>query len=117
MSIVLDTAPTFRAYFDRFAKAVGYVVHEGATILDTAEPPLKAFARGLREDDLFMEALQRDIVAVVDVEKFTAIVGEATPRRLDRLVIAGTRYTVEAWRGAPITEPVFFKLLLRGGQQ
>jgi hypothetical protein len=118
MSYVTSTALAFQAFFEHFAKAVGYIVHTPSiTIPDSNDPPLKAFARGVREEDLFAEAQQRDIVAVIDAAKFKAITGQDTPRRLDRMVILGERYSVETWRGAPVTEPTFFKLLLRGGQQ
>lgn len=117
MNIVLSTASTFQAFFDRWASPVGYIVHGGAEFADDAANPLKAFARGVRDDDLFAEAMQRDLVAVIDVVKFRAIIGQDTPRRLDRMVIKDERYSVETWRGAPVSDPTFFKLLLRGGQQ
>lgn len=112
MSVVLSTASTFQGFFDRFASAVSYAVHEPAGTFT-----LKAFARGVRDEDLFAEAMQRDLVAVVDAALFVSITGQATPRRMDRMTIGGQRYNVETWRGAPVTEPTFFKLLLRGGQQ
>lgn len=110
-NIITETASTFQAFFERFASAVVYKLHGGA------EFAVKAFARGVSDDDLFAEAQQRDIVAVVDAAKFASITGQDTPRRLDRMIIRGSSYTVETWRGAPVSEPTFFKLLLRGGQQ
>lgn len=111
-NVVTETASTFQGFLMRFASDVGYRVHDGSDV-----EGLKAFARGVQADDLFAEALQRDLVAIVSAAQFIAIVGQATPRRLDRMTIKGSSYTVETWRGAPVSDPTYFKLLLRGGQQ
>jgi hypothetical protein len=112
MSVVDATAPAFRAMLKAFGGSVSYTPTGGATV------QIVAFVRGIREEDLFVEALQRDSVAVLDAAAFTAATGEATPRRLDRLQTAAGKYTVESWRASPESGPfIFMKLLLRGGQQ
>lgn len=82
---------------------------------------LYAFLRGLRADDLFGSALQSDVVAIVNAETFAALLpARPRPLRYDRLQPgpAGVRFAVEEWRGSPHdAAPVFFKLLLRGGDQ
>jgi hypothetical protein len=77
-----------------------------------------AYIRGVRSEDLFASAMQGDLAGVVDAVQFVAKIGPS-PRRFDRLRTgASLTYSVEEWRGAPTeANPVFFKLLLRGGQQ
>jgi hypothetical protein len=77
-----------------------------------------AYIRGVRAEDLFASAIQADLAGVVDAGEFVTKIGPS-PRRFDRLrTEAGLTYSVEEWRGAPVeADPVFFKLLLRGGQQ
>lgn len=79
---------------------------------------IAAYIRGVRADDLFASVIQGDLAAVVDAGEFAAKIGPS-PRRFDRLrTDAGLTYSVEEWRGAPVeADPVYFKLLLRGGQQ
>ena len=81
---------------------------------------LLAFIRGVRSDDLFASAMQQDVVAVLDAADFAALFpAHPTPARYDRLrTPRGITYSVEEWRGSPNDdEPVFFKCLIRGGQQ
>jgi hypothetical protein len=112
VSFVTVTAGGFQALLKAYGAQVDYVAGTAAAV------KVGAFVRGLREDDLFVEAQQRDSVAVLDAKEFTAKTGQATPRRLDKLTTATGRYTVEAWRAAPESGPaIFYKLLLRGGQQ
>jgi hypothetical protein len=112
MSFVAAIQSPMNALLKQFGATVSY------TPLGGAAASFKAFVRGIREDDLFMEALQRDSVAVLNADDFIAATGKDTPRRLDRLTTPTGTYTVEAWRAAPDSGPaVFFKLLLRGGQQ
>jgi len=112
MSYVTAISGGMQAALKQFGAAVGY------TPLAAVSVQVVAFVRGLREDDLFVEAMQRDSVAVIGADEFKAQTGKDTPRRLDRLATASASYTVEAWRAAPESgPPVFFKLLLRGGQQ
>jgi hypothetical protein len=84
-----------------------------------AEATMKMFLRGLKEEDLFAGAMQQDQVAILDANIWlTFFPSRATPMRLDRVVTTKGTYAVEQWRGAPNDDaPVFFKLLLRGGQQ
>lgn len=94
----------------------------GADVFYTAQSgpadTLTAYVRGVRSEDLFASAMQGDLAGVVDGAEFAAKIGPS-PRRFDRLRTgAGLTYSVEEWRGAPTeANPVFFKLLLRGGQQ
>ena len=83
-----------------------------------AAATISAYIRGNRSDDLFASAIQGDLAAVVNAGEFAAKIGPS-PRRFDRLrTDAGLTYSVEEWRGAPVeADPVYFKLLLRGGQQ
>lgn len=79
---------------------------------------INAYVRGTQSDDLFAAAMQGDLVAVINAGEFVAKIGPS-PRRFDRLRTgAGLVYSVEEWRGAPVeADPVYFKCLLRGGQQ
>jgi hypothetical protein len=83
-----------------------------------ASESIVAYIRGVRADDLFASAMQGDLAAVVNGAEFAAKIAPS-PRRFDRLrTEAGLTYSVEEWRGAPTeSDPVFYKLLLRGGQQ
>lgn len=84
-----------------------------------APASLLVFIRGVRSDDLFASAMQQDIAAIIDAADFAAAFpARPIPARYDRLRTARFSYAVEEWRGSPNDdEPVFFKLLLRGGQQ
>lgn len=104
----------WRWLFKQTANLVTYS-QQGGTPTD-----LLAFIRGVRSDDLFASAMQQDVAAVVDALDFAAAFpAHPTPARYDRLrTLAGTSYAIEEWRGSPNDDsPVFFKLLLRGGQQ
>lgn len=80
---------------------------------------INAFVRGLRADDLFGDALQTDVVAIVDAEDLAAAMpGRPRPLQFDRLSALAQTFSVQEWRAAPHYEsPIFFKLLLRGGHQ
>jgi hypothetical protein len=80
---------------------------------------IKAFIRGIRSDDLFASAMQQDVAAVINADQYAAAFPvRPIPSRYDRLRTATMSYAVEEWRGAPNDDaPVFYKLLLRGGQQ
>jgi hypothetical protein len=95
-----------------FGRQVFYTAHGGTG------DSVVAYIRGVRADDLFASAMQGDLAAVVNGAEFAAKIGPS-PRRFDRLrTTAGLTYSVEEWRGAPTeSDPVFYKLLLRGGQQ
>lgn len=111
-NIIDQAAPWLRQGFRMMAREATYTPKDG-----TAAPVL-AFIRGLTSEDLFAAAQQRDLVAVVDAEEFAATFN-ATPRKYDRIQALGPfSYAVEEWRGSPHDdEPVFFKILLRGGAQ
>lgn len=113
MNVVDSTAPTLRYGFSLFARPATYVPGGGASA------SLLAFIRGVRSDDLFASAMQQDVAAVVDAAQFKLLFpARPIPARYDRLRTATTSYAVEEWRGSPNDDnPVFFKLLLRGGQQ
>lgn len=107
MTIVDDAAPSLRYAHAMFVRAQQY---QGTS--------LAMFVRGLRSDDLFAGALQQDKVAVIDTLIFAAAFGATTPKKYDRIVIAGSSYSVQEWRGSPDDGvPVFWKLLIRGGTQ
>ena len=95
-----------------FGRQVSYTAQAGPS------GSIVAYVRGVRTDDLFASAIQADLAGVVDAGEFATKIGPS-PRRFDRLrTDAGQTYSVEEWRGAPVdAAPVFFKLLLRGGQQ
>lgn len=114
MNFVTSTASTFQAFFEKFARPVLYSVSGN----QAPGVQVKFFIRGLREDDLFAEAMQQDSVAICDAAAFKLATGVSTPRRLDAVTTALGKFRVEAWRGAPNDgAPTFFKVLLRGGQQ
>jgi hypothetical protein len=96
--------------FDRFASGVGY--SRGSTVF----AGVKASSRGLKGDELFGAAAMGDRLAVVRAADFTAIVG-GNPQRFDRLSLPDGVYTVIDWRPAPADDPVFFRLVIRGGTQ
>jgi hypothetical protein len=100
--------------FRATAKPASYAPQGGASPVT-----LLAFIRGVRADDLFANVLQQDVAAVIDAAEFVAaFTAMPRPQRYDRLRTATMSYTVEEWRGSPNDdEPVFFKLLLRGGTQ
>ena len=89
------------------------------TVLNGPQAELIAYVRGVRSEDLFAGAMQQDVAAVIDAAAFrAAFPTRRTPVRLDRLHIDNASWAVEDWRGSPNdAEPVFFKLLLRGGHQ
>jgi hypothetical protein len=103
-----------RQTFAMFGGAATYVLNDAVT---TAS--LKAYVRGLRSQDLFAAAAQQDVLGVVDAAAFVvAFPARVSPQRFDRLRVGTISYAVEQWRGSPDNDqPVFFKLLLRGGNQ
>lgn len=70
-----------------------------------------------REHHVFRDAVEGDRVARCAAADFVAAFpGSPTPKRLDKVEIAGEIWTVQAWHGAPPDgEPVFYSMLLRGG--
>jgi hypothetical protein len=94
-----------RAILKRFGRDCPYTLNDGVT-----SATLRVWVRGVRADDLF---------AVIDAQQFKAMFpARSSPARLDRLrTTDGRSYTVEEHRGSPQNEPVFFKALIRGGQQ
>jgi hypothetical protein len=80
---------------------------------------INAFIRGIRSDDLFASAMQQDVAAVINADEYAAAFpARPIPSRYDRLRTATASYAIEEWRGAPNDDaPVYFKCLLRGGQQ
>lgn len=112
-NLVQFGAATWRAGFLLFAEDINYRagnVAPGVTI--------PAWLRGLRSDDAFAGAMQQDSILEMDAKAFASVVGQPTPRRYDRAVVGDQSFSVEEWRGAPNNaKPVFFKLLVRGGQQ
>lgn len=110
-------------FIDAMRGATLWVFHRTArpgsyTPLGGAATSLDAFVRGLREEDAFAGAMQSDNVAVISADDFAAAFGAEMPKRLDRLRMGAMTYAVESWRGSPNdTAPVFYKLLVRGGQQ
>jgi len=115
MNIVNSISQPMRTVFASFARDVTYRLHTGETAT------VKAFIRGIKEDDLFAGAMQQDQVAQVDAVVWkAAFPSRQQPQRYDRIITPanGQTFAVESFRGAPNDgEPVFFKLLLRGGQQ
>jgi hypothetical protein len=105
--------PAWRWMFKQTANPANYQQQSGASL------PLLAFIRGVRSDDLFASAMQQDVAAVIDATDFAAAFpARPKPARYDRLRTPTTSYAVEEWRGSPNDDqPVFFKCLLRGGQQ
>jgi hypothetical protein len=104
------TAP-LRWTLSVFGRQVDYTAQAGPA------GSIVAYVRGVRTDDLFASAIQGDVAAVVGAAEFAAKIGPS-PRRFDRLRAMALTYSVEEWRGSPTdAAPVFFKLLLRGGQQ
>ena len=118
MSIVDAGRSTWRAAHASMSRVVEYEPHGGAPTFT-----INAFIRGLRADDLFGSALQTDIVGIISADDFAlAMPARPRPLRYDRIHHqpgpGGLRFSVEEWRGAPHdAAPVFFKLLLRGGDQ
>lgn len=101
------------------SRAIEYIPYGAPTV---PAFNINAFLRGLRADDLFGSALQSDVVAIINAADLkAALPGRPRPLRYDRLHAlgqVGLTYTVEEWRGSPhYDQPIFFKLLLRGGNQ
>ena len=114
MSQLIDLgAPAWRWLFKRTANQAQYQQQGGAPAT------LLAFIRGVRADDLFAAAMQQDQAVVIDAAEFaTLFPARPKPARYDRVRTPTMSYAVEEWRGSPNDdEPVFFKLLVRGGQQ
>lgn len=115
MSELVDAgAPHWRWLFKKTANPASYSQQGAAGV------SMLAFIRGVRSDDLFASAMQQDVAGVIDAAQFAAAFpAHPMPARFDRLrTPSGTSYSVEEWRGSPNDDaPVFFKLLLRGGQQ
>lgn len=113
MNLIEVGRPFWRFLHKSTAKPAHYQQGVGAP------QPLLVFIRGVRSDDLFASAMQQDIAAIVDAAEFAAAFpARPVPARYDRLRTATFSYAVEEWRGSPNDdEPVFLKLLLRGGQQ
>jgi hypothetical protein len=113
MNLIEVGRPAWRYAFGLMAKPAQYQQQAGAQLT------IAAFLRGLRSDDLFASAMQQDMVAILDAGTYAALFpARPVPARYDRLRTAKFSYAVEEWRGSPNDdEPVFFKLLLRGGQQ
>jgi hypothetical protein len=113
VNIVEIGRPFWLYQFRMTAKPATYAPSSGTPT------PLLAFIRGVRSDDLFASAMQQDVAAVIDADQFKALFpARPIPARYDRLRTATMSYAIEEWRGSPNDdEPVFFKLLLRGGQQ
>lgn len=114
LNLVDAIAASMRWTLARFGRDQTYALHGGG------EATLRAYVRGVREDDLFAAAMQQDVAGVIDAAAFkAAFPARNYPQRFDRLRLGdGRSFAVEEWRGAPNdTQPVFFKLLLRGGQQ
>jgi hypothetical protein len=115
MNLVDYIAPAQRFTFRRFARDITYKLADGASA------PIKGFIRGVREQDLFAGAFQQDQVVVIDAQEWSAAFpSRLQPQRFDRIVTPNNTqsYSVESFRGSPNDGfPVFFKLLVRGGQQ
>lgn len=69
------------------------------------------------EEHVFVDAIEGDMVATVDVvDFFAAFPVRPAPRRLDKMTVGGRTYTVQGWHAAPPDgSPVWFRMLLRGG--
>lgn len=114
MNLVDAMASVLRMQVKTLGRDVDYTLNDGATGV------VRAYVRGVCAEDLFAGAVQQDVAAVINSEQFIAqFPARLMPARLDRLRVRnGRSYAVEEVRGAPNDEqPVFFKLLLRGGQQ
>lgn len=75
------------------------------------------FARGLRGTELMGGAYQSDRLAVFRVSDWEAQFGATPPVRFDKMALRAGSFSVEDVRAAPETgQPVFFKVLLRGGR-
>ena len=113
-TLVDQIAASLRWCLSVFGRPQSYALND-----NTATVTLVAWVRGVRSDDLFAGAMQQDMAAVINAAAFrAAFAPRVTPQRFDRLRIAGRSWSVEEWRGSPNDdEPVFYKLLLRGGSQ
>lgn len=102
-----------RWQLDRFGTDADYTLHDGSTAV------LRVYVRRVRAEDLFAGAMQQDIAAIVAADQFrAAFPSRFTPARLDRIrTPEGRSYVVEEHGGSPQINPVFFKMLVRGGQQ
>jgi hypothetical protein len=106
-------APAIRATLKFFTADVTYQA-QGAL----APAALRAFIRRLGPQELLAAAIQQGALMVIDADQFVTVIGNATPRRYDRVVSNGTSYTVERWDTSNISGvPVLFKITLLGGQQ
>jgi hypothetical protein len=116
MNIVDASSPGFRAFFAQFGRTNTYRL---APPNEATQADLLMFLRGVTEQDLFAGAMQQDQVAIFDAVVWdTLFLGRNSPMHLDRVITPKGTYSVEQWRGAPNDGvPVFYKVLLRGGQQ
>ena len=102
---------------------VAHVRLQGAPVdyrlLEGGQAVVPMFVTGVQSVDEFAGAKQFDIKGIVTVADFgDAFPARAEgPRRFDRVTVGGQTYTVEEARAAPITSPVLYRVLLRGGQQ
>jgi hypothetical protein len=114
MNLVDVIAGSERAVLNLFGRPASYVLNSDGT-----SATLVAYVRGVRAEDLFASAQQLDVVGVIDAAAFfAAFPAKLSPARLDRLKVGPRSFAIEGWRGSPNDiAPVFFKLLLRGGQQ
>jgi len=116
MSNLVDVGrASWQAVHAAMSRVVTYTPYGG----NPAPFQINAFVRGLRAEDLFGDALQTDVVGIISADDLAlAMPGRARPLQYDRLAAIGQVYSVQEWRGAPhYLDPVFFKLLLRGGHQ
>jgi hypothetical protein len=96
------------AVFDRFARPVPYT--RGASM-----SLVRAYARGLRADELAAAADQFDRYIVVKASELVAGGFEA-PRKFDRINLFDGVFVVFDWRPSPaMGAPLFFKLMVKGG--
>jgi hypothetical protein len=79
---------------------------------------LRGVLRSMNPEELQAAAIQQGWLFTIDAALFVTVVGNETPRRYDRVVANGQRYSVERWHGAPGIPPfTFFKVTLLGSEQ
>lgn len=105
--------PATRSAFRMFTSEMSYQP-QGAL----APAVVRGFLRRLNPQELLAAAIQQGALLVIDADHFVTVVGNATPRKYDRVVSNGTSYAVERWDASVVSGvPTLFKVTLLGGQQ
>jgi len=111
-NLVDAIAPRERWLFKLIASDVQY-----QALGAMAPAVLKGYARGLTEKDGFGAFIEGELFFQCEADQFTIVVGNATPRRFDRVIMNGRSFSIIEWHGRPENQPIFWKARMRGDAQ